>query len=126
MTKMTDEELAKATKGLGEKLARFADDGYAKLRAGGFEDAPERCASCAFKAGTFPNTKAPETALDALKCLIEHHPFGCHHDKDEHGQPTRLCAGYLVITATQVGPAGRPGKAPWPFSDEREATDDVG
>lgn len=107
---------AAAAKLLGAKIASFADQAEEKLRAAGVDPA-ERCASCAFRAGTFPNTKAPATALDAVKCLVEHHPFGCHHDKVD-GLPSRLCAGYVNILAAETGPRLR--AAPWPFSDERE------
>lgn len=104
-----------AVRELGQHLARYADEAEAKIRAMGIEP-PQRCASCAFTAGTFPNTKAPATALDALKCLVEDHPFGCHHDKGPDGLPTRLCAGFRMIQAAETGP--KLLKAPWPFSDE--------
>lgn len=109
------DDVAEAVKQLGSRLAQYADDAEAKIRAMGI-DPPKRCASCAFTAGTFPNTKAPATGLDALKCLIEDHPFGCHHDKGPDGLPTRLCAGFLMIRAVDTGPTLT--KAPWPFSDE--------
>ena len=110
-------DMAELGRKFGAKLATFADQAEEKLRAAGVE--PEtRCASCAFRAGTFPNTKAPATGLDALKCLIEKHPFGCHHDKGPDGLPTKLCGGFVNILAAETGP--RLTEAPWPFSDEVE------
>jgi hypothetical protein len=114
----TREEIDAALAGLPAALASYADAAEAKIRAMGIEP-PARCASCAFTAGTFPNTKAPATGLDALKCLIEDHPFGCHHDKGPDGLPTRLCAGFRMIQAAETGPALT--NAPWSYSDERPA-----
>lgn len=94
---------------LGEHLARFADQATESLRAQGVE-VPERCASCAFRAGTIPNG-CVSTVMDATKCLIEHEPFVCHHDKTQR----TLCAGYLAIMADE-GPDKKPGKAPWPMT----------
>lgn len=104
-----------ALEALPTALAHCADEAEAKIRAMGIEP-PERCASCAFTAGTFPNTRAPATALDALKCLVEDHPFGCHHDKDADGKPTRLCAGFRMVMAAETGP--KLERAPWSWSDE--------
>lgn len=111
----TREEIDDALAALPAALARYADDGEAKIRAMGIEP-PARCASCAFTAGTFPNTRAPATGLDALKCLVEEHPFGCHHDKGPDGKPTRLCAGWRMVVAAETGP--KLARAPWKFSDE--------
>lgn len=60
-------EMDEAIDQLPAALASYADAAEAKIRAMGIEP-PARCASCAFTAGTFPNTRAPATALDALKC----------------------------------------------------------
>lgn len=111
----TREEIDEALAALPAALAGYADAADAKLRQ--MEICPpERCASCAFTAGTFPNTKAPATAMDALKCLVEAHPFGCHHGKGADGLPTRMCAGYLMVLAAETGP--KLASAPWSFSDE--------
>lgn len=111
----TRQEIDEALTALPAALAGYADAADAKLRQMDICP-PERCASCAFKAGTFPNTKAVATALDALKCLIEDHPFGCHHGKGPDGLPTRHCAGFLMIQAAETGP--KLTVAPWLFSDE--------
>lgn len=108
-------EIGEAIEALPAALARYADEAEAQIRAMGIEP-PARCASCAFTAGTFPNTKAPATALDALKCLVEDHPFGCHHDKGPDGKPTRLCAGFRMVMAAKTGP--KLERAPWAWSDE--------
>ena len=115
---------ADATRLLGVKLATFADQAKEQLRAAGIEP-DHRCSTCAFRAGTIPNTRAPGTALDALKCLIEHHPFGCHHHKSPDGLPTRLCGGFVNILVAEVEAGSKPSfpaTAPWPFSDERDDT----
>jgi hypothetical protein len=96
---------------LGANLARFADDAEARLKADGYE-VPERCSTCAFRVGTVPNG-CITSVMDATKCMIEHVPFLCHHDK-AHKTP---CAGFLAIMANG-GPDSQPGIAPWPFSDE--------
>lgn len=96
---------------LGAHLARFADQAEASLRAQGVA-VPERCSTCAFRAGTWPNG-CVTAVMDATKCMIEHVPFMCHHDKAVQTP----CAGFLALMA-DGGPEARPGTAPWPFSDE--------
>lgn len=96
---------------LGAELARFVDRAESENRLQGFE-MPERCSTCAFRAGTAPNG-CVTTVMDATKCMIEHIPFMCHHDRS--GETT--CAGFLAIMADR-GPDAVPGIAPWPFSDE--------
>lgn len=114
----TREDVEAAIRQLGGKLADYADAAEAKIRELGIEP-PARCASCAFTRGSVPNTRAPATGLDALKCLIEHHPFGCHHDKGPDGLPTRLCAAFRMIIAAETGPNLK--TPPWSFSDELPA-----
>lgn len=113
----TRADIDAAISALPNALAGYADAAQAKLEAMDLgRELPKRCASCAFTAGTVPNTKALPTALDALKCLVEDHPFGCHHGKDADGRPTRLCAGYLMTMAAETGP--KLDRAPWAWSDE--------
>lgn len=102
---------------IGVQLARLCDKAEAAMLADKGA-APYRCASCAFKGGTFPNGCA-ETVMDALKCVAEGVPFYCHHsDKDERGNHTGLCAGYVVSRAA-VEQGGEPFmQTPWPFSHE--------
>lgn len=100
---------------LGAELARFATDGEVRLAAQGV-DVPERCSTCAFRVGTLPNG-CVTSVMDAMKCMIEHEPFLCHHDKAQRTP----CAGFLAIMA-DAGPESQPGIAPWPFSDEVSAT----
>lgn len=92
---------------LGEQLARLTEKAIAALAAEGEPD--ERCKSCAFRAGTFPNG-CPETVLDAFKCVIEGEPFLCHAPHD--GRP---CFGWY---AAAVSMEGKVGKVPFPFSHE--------
>lgn len=93
----------------GENLARFCDMAEADMRRQ-FPDHPERCKSCAFRAGTIPNGCEP-TVMDATKCLLEGLPFYCHESK---GDEKPLCAGWALMQTADH----KPVKAPWPFSDE--------
>lgn len=107
---------------LGEQLVRLADKAEAEMLAAQ-GTAPRRCASCAFKAGTFPNG-CPMTVMDALKCVMEGVPFYCHHsDKDVDGKHVGVCAGYTMSrAAVQCGgqPVAGVVLTPWPFSHEPE------
>lgn len=80
---------------LGAVLATLADRGERILLAEDGE-APQRCASCAYKAGIFPNG-CPETVFDALKCSAESIQFTCHHSRpleNEKGY-SDSCAGWV-------------------------------
>jgi len=88
---------------LGQQLARFADQEK--------ELFPPRCASCAFRAGTFPNGCLTTTA-NAMKCVIEREPFYCHEHRAVDGTPTQLCRGWAMLAK---GP--EIATAPWPFID---------
>ena len=76
---------------LGEALAEIATAG---LRATGTDIEP--CATCAFRRGTVPNMTAG-TGMVALNTFldIDTDDFACHHGMRD-GQPTRVCAGYLL------------------------------
>lgn len=87
---------------LGRHLARFADQEEAA-----HPDAPKRCGDCAFRAGTLPN-QCPQTLMDAVKCTMEGEPFHCHLGMRD-GEPTRLCAGYLLMKCERDAAKG--GKA---------------
>lgn len=101
---------------LGEQLARLTDKAEAKLLAVTGE-APKRCVTCAFRRGTYPNGCAI-TTMDALKCVMELVPFYCHHsEKDERGNHSGLCAGWLICTDPDIGTA-KPISTPWQFSHE--------
>lgn len=108
--KPTDEGRA-----LGVELARFADAAVEK-QLQKFPDMRDRCASCAFRSGTFPNG-CPETVMDALKCVIEGREFMCHHDMID-GKPTEICAGWLALWSEAAMNGMPEQKAPWPFSHE--------
>jgi hypothetical protein len=83
---------------LGKELARLADLAEAE-QLKQFPNMLPRCNECAFRAGTLPNGCA-ETVSDALKCVIERVPFWCHKGlKEEEGQPTRICTGWMVSQA---------------------------
>jgi len=88
---------------LGAEIARFCDqeDAAMRARAG---TAPERCKTCAFRPGTIPNSLSA-TLMDALRCIIEGHPFHCH-ERPHEGD--RLCAGYLLLRDSETS-----GTVPW-------------
>jgi hypothetical protein len=102
---------------LGTQLARLHDKAKPGVLAQ-FPDHAKRCASCAFRAGTFPNG-CVITTMDALKAVIEGQPFYCHHDCAEDGSPTALCAGWMVAV-TSIDEAARKRLLPltenWEFS----------
>lgn len=57
-------------------------------------DQTKTCETCAFRLGTPPN-QSPVTTTDADWVMSEKDTqFMCHHDMDEHGNPTRKCTGY--------------------------------
>lgn len=91
---------------VGEHLARWADAADKDQRVR-FPNMMERCASCAFRAGTLPNG-CDETVMDALKCVIEGHDFMCHQSKG-NSDP---CMGWLLL----VSRLKKFGKAPWNYS----------
>ena len=66
---------------------------------------PERCSTCAFRQGTYPNG-CESTLMDAVKCIAEGMPFNCH----EENKP---CAGYVAFRSS-----GSKQKltVPWDFS----------
>lgn len=79
---------------LGKALAAIADAGY-EAKPG----QPERCLTCAFRAGSMPNQTAG-TLMMAMECLlrIDSDDFACHHGMKD-GEPTRFCAGYQAAIA---------------------------
>lgn len=98
---------------LGAHLARYFDE-KAPAFLLRFGELPERCKSCAFRAGTAPNG-CVTTVMDALKCAAEHEAFYCHERPNPDGSPSKLCAGWTVLFTTDDGP---PGRTFWKFSDE--------
>jgi hypothetical protein len=80
---------------LGRKLAEVAEAAIAK-----FPDALERCRSCAFRRGTYPN-RCWQTVVDAFGCLDINEPFHCHERTDDAGYPD-LCAGYEIVAAAKA------------------------
>ena len=94
----------------GAHLVRLTEPAVQQLADDG--EADERCATCAFRLGTFPNG-CPETVLDALKCVMEGEPFYCH-DKKRLGE---TCHGWF---AGRYALDGKTQVVPWPFSHETE------
>lgn len=106
---------------LGANLARFADTAERKLRATMAarnidRPIPERCQSCAFRAGTTPNG-CPSTVMDALKCLMEGDVFLCHASpQGDDGEHIGVCAGFQLLGGGE-GRSGQP-EMPWGYSDK--------
>jgi hypothetical protein len=91
---------------LGEHLDRFFAH---QITPDSAED--RRCATCAFRKGTYANGCVP-TVMDALKCTMEKVPFHCH----ERGREGCLCFGYETLTKDSDRVVlTRPD---WKFSDE--------
>ena len=102
---------------LGAQLARLTDREEQEMR-GKFPNHAERCKSCAFRGGTFPNG-CEVTLMDAIKCVVETTPFMCHEHFDKEGKCTEICAGFMI--AMSAFKDGVPEKlknmvAPWEFS----------
>ena len=87
---------------LGVELARLCDG-----EETAHPDAPQRCATCAFRAGTDPNGCLP-TLMDALKCAMEGVPFYCHERMGE------LCAGWRLM----IAPKDAMVAVPWAFTND--------
>lgn len=97
---------------LGSHLHRFCEAEIEKYSGSGLA-VPERCGTCAFREGTFPNG-CVTTVMDALKSVLERDKtvFLCHEHK--RGDPAPVCAGYLLL----AGKEREAVRANWKFSDE--------
>lgn len=82
---------------LGAEFAAVAD-----AAAAAHPEIPERCKTCAFRAGTVPNGHAT-TLADAMHCIIgtECGPFWCHQSLVDD-KPTEVCRGYLLVKDAPV------------------------
>lgn len=58
------------------------------------------CVGCAFRLGTLAN-QSPTTTADAEWAMNTDDRFWCHEDFDAEGNPTRRCAGYEKLMASQ-------------------------
>lgn len=113
MTKLVPNRPTPEGRLLGKELARLADKAEDEARKQ-FPDQPERCQSCAFRANTIPNG-CPETVMDALKCVMEGVPFMCHQIRDDDGNCTEMCMGWLNSQMATIGHTKI--ETPWPFSE---------
>ena len=83
---------------LGAEVARITDEAERKISA----EHRERCLTCAFRKGTFPNG-CESTLVDALDCVFRGIPFYCHEKLDKRSNSLHVCAGYeIAITAKMV------------------------
>jgi hypothetical protein len=100
---------------LGKELVRLYEPSIAELEKEGEPD--ERCATCALRAGTYPNG-CVTTLMDLFKCAMEGEvPFMCH-DKRRKGE---VCHGYFAMRYAHDGK--RIATMPWKFSDEYSEQD---
>ena len=77
---------------LGKALARLDALGRA---ANPELELDEKCATCAFREGSFPNMCAA-TTRDAINSLAGNNDgFVCHHGMID-GEPTRYCDGFMA------------------------------
>lgn len=93
---------------LGSQLARLAETEIALLAINGETD--DRCKTCAFRIGTVPNG-CPQTALDAIKAVMENVPFMCHHKQPPNAH---ICHGWYA--ARRAIKDKRTLECPWEFS----------
>lgn len=95
----------------GSYLAAYTEAAIADMEGRG-EQVPERCRSCAFRQGTYPNG-CSETVATALNCVLNSEPFYCHQKVDKAtGEPSDYCAGYLIgIGALETDPWQAPDVA---------------
>ncbi len=77
---------------LGFELARLTEATLAELSG----LIPERCQSCAFRAGTIPNG-CPPTLAQAVESIRTGEPFYCHE------QPIP-CAGWVIAMRPLMQP----------------------
>lgn len=98
-------------KALGAILVKFCEPGIAELEAAGEPD--ERCKSCAFRLGTFPNG-CLTTVQDAIKSVAEPKLFQCHQT-DRKGKP---CHGWYASRVARRVAGIADAVCPWPYSDQ--------
>lgn len=91
---------------LGYHMARLVDAAEARAP---LANGSERCSTCAFRQGTYPNG-SPVTLMDATKCVMEGLPFNCHEE-------SKPCAGWAILRRETENNI----TVPWNFSDESEA-----
>jgi hypothetical protein len=60
------------------------------------EPTPGMCSTCAYRLGSVAN-QCPITSQDADDAADGMFKFHCHHDLDDKGEPTRLCAGWAKL-----------------------------
>lgn len=99
---------------LGEHVARFCDEELKRYESSGMA-VPQRCSTCAYRAGTYANGCLP-TVADALKCALEGVPFECHEHLRAEAAP--ICSGWMILRGKTGGVT-----APWDFvGDGSQAT----
>jgi hypothetical protein len=98
---------------MGQMLVKIAEPEIDQLIAKGEPD--DRCATCAFRSGTAPN-QCEQTMFDAIKCVLEGHPFYCHDQTIGTGSQVQpqICQGYYA--ARQRAKDCNNIVAPWDFS----------
>lgn len=68
--------------------------------------APQRCRSCAFRSGTYPNG-CLSTLIIAVECALTNDPFMCHEYPGwrDGRESTKVCAGHVLVAGTGFPPA---------------------
>lgn len=92
---------------LGREIARLCDVEEAKQTS---TTQLPRCTDCAARLGTLPNENT-ETQMNFIKCVVEGIPFFCHKGIPEGDEPSRLCAGWVLLqtSGTLVSKTDREG-----------------
>lgn len=108
---------------VGDILADMAEEAQPEYAADFAKDGlpvPQRCRTCAFRPGTFPNGCLP-TTMDAFKCVFELIDFLCHDKDAETPEGKQICVGWAMCVSKRLKAGEGITAAPWPFSDEMEA-----
>lgn len=117
---MTRNKPSEEGRKLGEVIARFADQASPAYAASFAEQGlpvPQRCSTCAFRLGAYPNGCAA-TTMDALKCALEGVDFRCHEKDAQTPEGPQVCVGWAMLVSEKLAGGGDFITAPWPFTDE--------
>lgn len=109
-------------KRFGAELARLTDaeePAYAAEFARDGKPVPQRCSTCAFRAGTFPNG-CLSTVADAFKCVMELDDFCCHDKDAMTPEGAQVCVGWAILVGKTLREGKRPVEMPYGYSRQPE------
>ena len=112
---------------LGAAIARFADaaqPAYSAEFAAEGKPVPQRCSTCAFRLGTYPNGCLP-TVADALKCAMEGVDFRCHEKDAMTPEGPQVCVGWAMLVSEGLRGGKEFVEMPWKFNGEYTAEEEA-